>query len=34
MEDLEFAKKTEEAWKQIDNGEFTSSSTKDFLARL
>ena len=33
-EDLEFAKRTEEAWKQIERGEYTSQSKKDFLKKL
>ena len=30
-EDLKFAKKTEEAWKDIDEGKFRKTSTNDFL---
>lgn len=33
-EDLEFAKKTEEAWKRYDKGEFVSMDSKDFLKKL
>ncbi len=33
-EDLEFAKRTEEAWKQIDRGEATSYSKEEFLKSL
>lgn len=33
-EDLEFARRTEEAWKRYDKGEFTTSSTEDFLEEL
>lgn len=34
-EDLEFAKRTEEAWKRHDRGEFKSFSNKEeFLAEL
>jgi len=33
-EDLEFAKRTEEAWQQIEKGESTSYSKEDFLKRL
>ena len=33
-EDLEFAKKTEEAWKRYDKGEFVSMDSKDFLKEL
>lgn len=33
-EDLEFAKRTEEAWKQIERGEFTSYSKEEFLRNL
>jgi len=33
-DDLMFAKRTEEAWKRYDKGEFTSSSAKDFLKEL
>lgn len=35
QEDLEFARRTEEAWKQIDNGEYTSyNSLEEFLKTL
>lgn len=34
MEDIEFARKTEEAWKRYDKGEFRSMNGKDFLAEL
>ena len=33
-EDLEFARRTEEAWKAYDRGEFTSRSAEDFLKEL
>jgi AbrB family looped-hinge helix DNA binding protein len=33
-EDLEFAKRTEEAWQQIDNGNCTSYSKEAFLKKL
>jgi len=33
-EDLEFAKRTEEAWKRYDKGEFVSMDAKDFLKEL
>lgn len=33
-EELEFARRTEEAWKRYEKGEFSSSSAKDFLAEL
>ena len=33
-EDLEFAKRTEAAWKQIDRGEATSYSKEEFLNSL
>ena len=33
-EDLEFARRTELAWKQIDNGNFVSKSKEDFLKEL
>lgn len=33
-EDLIFAKRTEEAWKRYEKGEFTSSSAEDFLKQL
>ncbi len=33
-EDLEFAKRTEEAWKQIDKGNYTSYSAEEFLKKL
>lgn len=33
-EDLEFARRTEEAWYRYEQGKFTSSSTKDFLKEL
>lgn len=33
-EDLEFAKRTEEAWKQIDEGKFTSHTKDSFLKEL
>ena len=33
-EDLEFAKKTEEAWVRYEKGQFKSSTAKDFLKDL
>jgi len=33
-EDLKFAKKTEEAWKKYEAGEFVESSAEDFLNEL
>jgi len=33
-EDLEFAKRTEEAWKSYEKGEFISQSTDEFLKEL
>jgi len=33
-EDLEFAKKTEEAWKRHKKGEFKSMDSKEFLKEL
>jgi len=33
-EDLEFARRTEEAYKRYEKGEFTSSSVKDFLREI
>lgn len=33
-EDLEFAKRTEEAWKRYEQGKFKSMATKDFLKEL
>jgi len=33
-EDLEFAKRTEEAWKRYDSGEFVSMDAKEFLKQL
>ncbi|MFC1690859.1 AbrB/MazE/SpoVT family DNA-binding domain-containing protein [Nanoarchaeota archaeon] len=33
-EDLEFAKRTEEAWKSYEKGEFKSMDSKDFLKAL
>lgn len=33
-DDLKFAKKTEEAWKSYDRGEFTSSTVEEFLEEL
>lgn len=33
-EDLEFARRTEEAWKSYDRGEFKSMSAKDFLKEI
>ena len=33
-EDLEFARRTKEAWKEYEQGKFTSSSVKEFLREL
>lgn len=33
-EDLEFARRTEEAWKRYERGEFKRSTAKDFLKDL
>ena len=33
-EDLEFAKRTEEAWKSYERGEFKSMDSKEFLKEL
>ena len=33
-EDLEFARRTEEAWKKYDNGEFISMDAEEFLKEL
>ena len=33
-EDLEFAKRTEEAWKRYDKGEFASMDAEEFLKEL
>ena len=33
-EDLEFARRTEEAWEAYERGEFTSRSAEDFLKEL
>ncbi len=33
-EDLEFARRTEEAWKEYDKGNFKSMSAEEFLAEL
>ena len=33
-EDLEFAKRTEEAWKRQDKGEFVSMDAKEFLKEI
>ena len=33
-EDLEFAKRTEEAWKSYDRGEFISMGAGDFLKEI
>jgi AbrB family looped-hinge helix DNA binding protein len=34
IEDIEFANRTEEAWKRDDKGEFKSMDSKDFLKEL
>tara|TARA_Y100000310_G_scaffold317169_2_gene369740 strand:+ start:2878 stop:3087 length:210 start_codon:yes stop_codon:yes gene_type:complete len=33
-EDLEFAKRTEEAWEKYKKGEFKSMDSKDFLTEI
>jgi len=33
-EDLEFARRTEEAWKQVESGEYTPYSVEDFLKEI
>ena len=33
-EDLEFARRTEEAWKRYERGEFKSKNTEEFLKDL
>lgn len=33
-EDLEFAKRTEEAWKRIENGEFIEMNADDFSEEM
>lgn len=33
-EDLEFARRTQEAWKEIEAGKYTKSSVKDFLKEI
>ncbi len=33
-EDLEFARRTEEAWKRYDRGEFISMDSEDFLKEI
>ena len=33
-EDLEFAKRTEEAWQRIENGEYTEMPADEFLEKL
>jgi AbrB family looped-hinge helix DNA binding protein len=34
MDDLEFARRTEEAWKKYDRGEFKSMPMEEFLKEL
>jgi len=34
IEDLEFARRTEEAYKQIERGEYTSYAKEEFLKKL
>ena len=34
QEDLEFAKRTEEAWKRYDRGEFISMDAENFLTEV
>ena len=33
-EDLEFARRTEEAWREFDKGNFTRYSAEEFFKRL
>ena len=33
-DDLEFARRTEEAWKRFDKGEFRSMSSEEFLKEI
>jgi len=33
-EDLEFARRTEEAWERYEDGEFISMDSKDFLNKI
>lgn len=33
-DDLEFAKRTEEAWKEIEEGKYTECSTEEFFNRI
>ncbi len=33
-EDLEFARRTEEAWKEIEEGKYTSMKVEDFLKAI
>ncbi len=33
-DDIEFARRTEEAWKRYERGEFTSMSLKKFLREI
>ena len=33
-EDIEFARRTEEAWKEYDAGKFTSSSASEFIKEM
>lgn len=34
LEDIEFARRTEEAWKSYERGEFKSMNVKEFLKEL
>lgn len=34
MEDLEFARRTEEAWKRYEKGEFISGTVEEFKKKL
>ena len=34
LEDIEFARRTDEAWKRYERGEFKSMDVKDFLKEL
>lgn len=34
QEDLEFARRTEEAWKKFEKGEFISMDSEDFLKEI
>jgi hypothetical protein len=34
LEDLEFARRTEEAWQEIDEGKYTEMELNDFLKEI